>query len=85
MMLDCIIERTNKYIDDMPKKDRKNMVSFLQAKKQRVLWLDYILIPENISKVRHFRCGSRFRYIVVCTFRTIGTDAFCSDNRINLL
>ena len=27
MMLDYIIERTNKYIDDMPKKERKKIWS----------------------------------------------------------
>lgn len=27
MMLDYIIERTNKYIDDMPKKERKKIRS----------------------------------------------------------
>lgn len=49
-MLDCIIERTNRYIDDMPKKERKKYGQFLQAKKQHVLWLDYILFLKIFSK-----------------------------------
>ncbi len=44
-MLDYIIERTNIYILMIClKKSAKNMVSFLQVKKQHVLWLDYILL-----------------------------------------
>lgn len=50
-MLNCIIERTNKYIDDMPKKERKKYGQFfLQVKKQHVLWLDYILFPKICSR-----------------------------------
>lgn len=34
-MLDCIIERTNKYIDDMPKKEHKKYGQFFIFYKQR--------------------------------------------------
>ncbi len=49
-MLDYIIERTNRYIDDMPKKERKKYGQFLQVKKQHVLWLDYILFLRTCPK-----------------------------------
>lgn len=32
-MLEQIIEKTNQYIEEMPKKERKNMGSFLQVLK----------------------------------------------------
>ena len=46
-MLDCIIERTNRYIDDMPKKERKKYGQFFR---QHVLWLDYILFLKICSR-----------------------------------
>ncbi|EOS43173.1 hypothetical protein C809_04068 [Lachnospiraceae bacterium MD335] len=49
-MLDCIIERTNRYIDSMPKKERKNMVNFLQVKRQLVLCLNYIVFLKTSLK-----------------------------------
>ena len=41
-MLEYIIERTNSYIDSMPKKSGRSMVNFLQVKKLHILWLDYM-------------------------------------------
>lgn len=41
-MLEKIIELTNEYIESMPKKERKNMGSFLPVWKLPVLCRDYI-------------------------------------------
>ena len=43
-MLEKVIELTNGYIDTMPKKERKNTVSFLQVWKQLVLWQTYMIL-----------------------------------------
>lgn len=42
-LLDFAIQTTNKYIDEMPKSQRKNMVSFLRVKKLLYLWLNYLM------------------------------------------
>lgn len=43
-MLEKVIELTNGYIDTMPKKSAKNMVSFLQVWKRLVLWQIYMIL-----------------------------------------
>lgn len=51
MMLDCIIERTNKYIDDMPKKERKKCGQFFTSKETARFMAGLYTIPEKLSKV----------------------------------
>lgn len=41
-LLDFALETTKKYIEQMPKSQRKNTDSFLQAKKLLYLWLSYL-------------------------------------------
>ena len=47
-MLDCIIERTNRYIDSMPKKERKKYGQFFTSKE----------IPKNKSEVSILDAGA---------------------------
>lgn len=42
-MLEQIVEKTNQYIEEMPKKERKNTDSSLRALKQLDIWLDCLL------------------------------------------
>ncbi len=79
-MLDYIIERTNIYIDDMPKKERKKYGQFFTSKETARFMAGLYTIPENLSEGSHFRRRSRFRHIGVCAFGTIGADRFCSDD-----
>ena len=57
-MLDCIIERTNKYIDDMPKKERKKYGQFFTSKETARFMAGLYIIPENLSKVRILDAGA---------------------------
>lgn len=41
-LLDFVLQTTKKYIEQMPKFQRKNMDSFLRAKKLLYLWLSYL-------------------------------------------
>ena len=50
-MLDCIIERTNKYIDSMPKKERKKYGQFFTSKETARFMAGLYAIPENLSNV----------------------------------
>lgn len=45
-MLESIIENTSEYIDSMPKKEIKNVDSFLQASRQQGTCLDYLYFLE---------------------------------------
>ena len=44
-MLDCIIERTNRYIDDMPKKERKKYGQFFTSKETARFMAGLYTIP----------------------------------------
>lgn len=46
-MLEKIIELTNEYIEGMPKKERKNMDSFLPVWKLLVLCRGYIILMKK--------------------------------------
>ena len=50
-MLDCIIECTNKYIDSMPKKERKKYGQFFTSKETARFMAGLYAIPENLSNV----------------------------------
>ena len=58
MMLDYIIERTNKYIEDMPKKDRKKYGQFFTSKETACFMAELYNIPENLSKIRILDAGA---------------------------
>ncbi len=57
-MLDFIIERTNKYIDDMPKKERKKYGQFFTSKETARFMAELYTIPENLSKVHILDSGA---------------------------
>lgn len=42
-LLDFAIQTTNKYIDEMPKSQRKKYGQFLRVKKLLYLWLNYLM------------------------------------------
>ena len=49
MMLDYIIEHTNKYIDDMPKNQRKKYGQFFTSKETAYFMAGLYTIPKNKS------------------------------------
>ena len=57
-MLDCIIERTNRYIDDMPKKERKKYGQFFTSKETARFMAGLYTIPENLFKIRILDAGA---------------------------
>ena len=57
-MLDYIIERTNKYIDDMPKKERKKYGQFFTSKETARFMAGLFTIPEKLSKIRILDAGA---------------------------
>ena len=57
-MLDCIIERTNKYIGDMPKKERKKYGQFFTSKETARFMARLYTIPEKLSKVHILDAGA---------------------------
>ncbi|MCM1046410.1 MAG: Eco57I restriction-modification methylase domain-containing protein [Candidatus Gastranaerophilales bacterium] len=57
-MLDCIIERTNKYIDSMPKKERKKYGQFFTSKETARFMAKLYDIPDNKSKVSILDAGA---------------------------
>ena len=73
-MLEYIIERTNKYIDRMPKKERKKYGQFFTNKETAQFMAGLYTIPKNLSKVRILDAGGGIGYIVLRAFGTIGAD-----------
>ena len=57
-MLDYIIERTNRYIDDMPKKERKKYGQFFTSKETARFMAGLYNIPDNKSKVSILDAGA---------------------------
>lgn len=57
-MLDYIIERTNRYIDDMPKKERKKYGQFFTSKETARFMAGLYSIPDNRSKVSILDAGA---------------------------
>ena len=57
-MLDYIIERTNRYIDSMPKKERKKYGQFFTSKETARFMAGLYRIPDNKSKVSILDAGA---------------------------
>ncbi len=57
-MLDCIIERTNRYIGGMPKKERKKYGQFFTSKETARFMAELYNIPDNRSKVSVLDAGA---------------------------
>lgn len=58
MMLDYIIKRTNKYIDDMPKKERKKYGQFFTSKETARFMAELYNIPDSQSRVSILDAGA---------------------------
>ena len=58
MMLDYIIEHTNKYIDDMPKNQRKKYGQFFTSKETAYFMAGLYTIPKNKSKISILDAGA---------------------------
>lgn len=58
MMLDCIMERTNKYIDSMPKEERKKYGQFFTSKETVRFMAGLYVIPANKSKISILDAGA---------------------------
>lgn len=65
-MLDYIIERTNRYIDDIPKKERKKYGQFFTSKEIARFMVGLYNIPDNKSKVSILDAGQDRGYYHVC-------------------
>ncbi len=57
-MLDYIMERTNQYIDSMPKKERKKYGQFFTSKETARFMAALFTIPENISQIHILDAGA---------------------------
>lgn len=57
-MLDYIIKRTNKYIDDMPKKERKKYGQFFTSKETARFMAELYNIPDNQSRISILDAGA---------------------------
>ncbi len=56
-MLNCVVERTNKYIDSMPKKERKKYGQFFTSKDTARYMAGLYNIPVNQAKVSILDAG----------------------------
>lgn len=84
-MLDCIIDRTNQYIDMMPKKERKKYGQFFTSKNTARFMADLYQIPAEKQKISILDAGAGSGILSCAFFRKIGTDRICTGNRIDLL
>ncbi len=91
-MLDCIIERTNKYIDDMPKKERKKYGQFFTSKETARFMAGLYTIPENLFKVRILDAGAGSGILSCTLLERLERMAFvqtieltCYENDDNIL
>ncbi len=91
-MLDCIIERTNKYIDDMPKKERKKYGQFFTSKETARFMAGLYTIPENLFKVRILDAGAGSGILSCALLEQLERMAFvqtieltCYENDDNIL
>ncbi len=91
-MLDCIIERTNKYIDDMPKKERKKYGQFFTSKETARFMAGLYTIPENLFKVRILDAGAGSGILSCALLERLERMAFvqtieltCYENDDNIL
>ena len=57
-MLEYIIERTNRYIDSMPKKERKKYGQFFTSKETACFMAGLYTIPKSLSEVNILDAGA---------------------------
>lgn len=57
-MLDYVIKRTNDYINNMPKNERKKYGQFFTSKETACFMAGLYIIPENLSRVRILDAGA---------------------------
>lgn len=81
-MLDYIIERTNKYIADMSKNERKKYGQFFTSKETARFMAELFVIPDDMAKVRILDAGAGSG-ILSCAFLE-RLEQFDSVQRIEL-
>lgn len=57
-MLNYIIEQTSKYIDEMPKVERKKYGQFFTSKETAIFMANLYTIPQNVSKISILDAGA---------------------------
>ena len=82
-MLDYIIERTNRYIDSMPKKERKKYGQFFTSKETARFMAGLYYLPDNKSKVSILDAGAGSG-ILSCALleRLEQIDSICAFNNV---
>jgi len=58
IMLNYIIEQTSKYIDEMPKVERKKYGQFFTSKETAIFMANLYTIPQNVSKISILDAGA---------------------------
>lgn len=91
-MLDYIIERTNKYIDNMPKIERKKYGQFFTSKETARFMAGLYTIPENLFKVPILDAGAGSGILSCTLLERLERMAFvqtieltCYENDDNIL
>lgn len=91
-MLDCIIERTDKYIDRMTKKERKKYGQFFTSKETARFMTGLYDIPEGKSKISILDAGSGSGILSCAFLERLEQIAFvqtieltCYENDANIL
>lgn len=91
-MLDYFIERTNKYVDSMPKKERKQYGQFFTSKETARFMSGLYTIPENLSKVRILDAGAGSGILSSALLERLEqidsaetVELTCYENDINIL
>ncbi len=91
-MLDYIIERTNKYIDSMPKKERKKYGQFFTSKETARFMAGLYNIPDNEFKVSILDAGAGTGILSCALLERLEQADFiqtieltCYENDVNIL
>lgn len=91
-MLDCIIERTDKYIDRMTKKERKKYGQFFTSKETARFMTGLYDIPEGKSKISILDAGAGSGILSCAFLERLEQIAFvqtieltCYENDANIL
>lgn len=91
-MLDYILERTNQYIDNMPKKERKKYGQFFTSKETARFMAGLYNIPDNKSKVSILDAGAGSGILSCAFLERLEQASFiqtieltCYENDVNIL
>ncbi|MCM1124217.1 MAG: N-6 DNA methylase, partial [Eubacterium sp.] len=90
-MLDHIIERTNTYINNMPKKERKKYGQFFTSKETACFMADLYNVPDNKTKLSILDAGAGSGILscalieqleLIASVQTIELTCYENDNNI---